>query len=107
LYLFTDFNFQISICIYLQKIDNQPNRSWKELTLKLKVDEKKSSLVENNKPSCSDASKVNKVPTKKRAIYIVMHVSRVTIGELHAKASAPVKVSYLKKYKHSVLASAK
>ena len=34
----------------------------------------------------------NTLSNKKRAIYIVLHVSTIQIGELIGKASAPVKV---------------
>ena len=35
------------------------------------------------------------VSNRKRAIYIVLHVSTIQIGELTGKASAPVKVKQL------------
>ena len=41
-----------------------------------------------SKTTCTSTT----LPNKKRAIYIVLHVSTIQIGELIGKASAPVKV---------------
>lgn len=38
------------------------------------------------------ATSTTSLPQKRRAIYIVLHVSTVKIGQLVGKASAPVKV---------------
>ena len=46
------------------------------------------------KPQTTSATLSN----KKRAIYIVLHVSTIQIGELIGKASAPVKVKHLMQF---------
>lgn len=46
------------------------------------------------KPQISKTTSTT-LPNRKRAIYIVLHVSTIQIGELIGKASAPVKVSQL------------
>ena len=38
------------------------------------------------------ATSTTSIPQKRRAIYIVLHVSTIKIGQLVGKASAPVKV---------------
>ena len=38
------------------------------------------------------ATSTTNIPQKRRAIYIVLHVSTIKIGQLVGKASAPVKV---------------
>lgn len=38
------------------------------------------------------ATSTTSLPQKRRAIYIVLHVSTIKIGQLVGKASAPVKV---------------
>ena len=39
-----------------------------------------------------NATSTTSLPQKRRAIYIVLHVSTIKIGQLVGKASAPVKV---------------
>ena len=41
------------------------------------------------------ATSTTSLPQKRRAIYIVLHVSTIKIGQLVGKASAPVKVHRL------------